>query len=426
MNDFIEQLAVILVMVFAVVGLGFIRLSLRQKSSVERLKEVEDRARPRFQDDLHHAKASYRSWDGEKPITSHGTNSGIGNTTGHGATPRAPRLEPIHRVDARFSELDFLEFAVALYTWAHTLRPKRDFLSLSAFLSDIALDTFLSGMADLDSVQDIRVGGVRTLRVYADEHWASVEIEFKAVMVERVKDDFVRIFRTESWRFRRRSDVKSPSRDVLMSLGCPHCGSTAPVGETKECLDCGAQRAGAEHHWQVAAIGSMRRNPQPSPPVGLPLGPPGFAVPNAPDIAVKRMEWSDRYPDEPLSALQPLAEELLRQVTDRRGLLLPGMMGRRLRYEHELLSNAGVVRHVTVGPVEHRGEIDITRDATHEFVDLRMAAPVRVWVQDGKTVPPQEPPTCICEMTLARQLEGEERPWQVVDLRWVEMPKDEV
>ncbi|MCB9793788.1 MAG: hypothetical protein H6741_13800 [Alphaproteobacteria bacterium] len=418
----LTQVIAFAAMIFAAVGLVAMRWIMFSRDSRDAVKQLDEPIQPRFRDPKESlSRASSRLVD--SPASS-GRVSNYGSTTAHGATPRAPRLAQLTKVDPEFSELDFLAFVEALYAWATKLRPKRDYLGLSAFLADPAKDTFLSGINDLDSVSDIHVGVVRPVRVYADSDWSSAEVEIQASMVERVKDEFQQVYRTESWRFRRRSSVKSLDRERLLSLGCPHCGSKAPIGERGECMDCDKPRGGPEVHWEVAGIANTRRNPQPSPPRGLPLGPPGYPAPNDPDIAEKENAWEQARPENSLSELKEAMEGWLRRVLSVEGPTLTGPLGHRLAWEQRLMADAGIQRKVSAGKIRFMELMDITEDATHEFIEGRLSLDVMLWMEDGKTVPPTAPPKREVELTLARPKQGEGE-WYPVDMRWNSDDEDE-
>ena len=407
MSEPMLQLIVGLILVVMILGALLFRLSTRGSRTRQTMREIEERAKPKY------APARRPEPTPNRPT------SGVA-TTGFGAPTRAPRLSTIARVDPNFSELDFLEAAAALFAWAHKHRPRRDYLTLRSFLADPALDTFLSGIADLDSVQDIRVGEVRATRVYIDEEWTSVELVLRSVQIERIKDEYQEVWRVESWRLRRRSDVRSPKRETLLSLGCPFCDSNALVDEKGICPDCRRLRCGPTVHWQVAAIGDVRRNPYPPQPAHMPLGPPGLPTPPSEELELRRQAFQARNPSIDAAALRVAAVEALRSALSPEGVDLDGPLGRRLRYEAEQLAETHLVRHLVLGDIGEVEATDFNVDATHEIVDLNIRLTMRAWIEREDTVVPTDPLPYVCELTLAKPKDG---PWLPIDLRWAELPK---
>ena len=297
---------------------------------------------------------------------------------------RSPRLGALCKTDEDFSELAFLEFAVALYKWAHEARGRHDRHALSTFFSAAALETFMAGSAELKSVSDVRVGQVRTLSVYADERWASVELELRGVQTEQLGETTLEVFRTESWRFRRRAEVRSPEPERLVSLGCPHCGSTAIMGPNNLCTECGKVRSGPDVAWEIAGIAS-ERNPQ------------------APRVHASLLaSWG--------------------LTNDPAGL--EGPMGRRLRYERLLIQRRRMERRLVLGEPKVETVLALSEDAGHIFVDLRLAMTVQAFFVSNTTQPSESIPRQ-CEVTLARSKRERKGGWLIMDIRWVESPDDE-
>lgn len=404
MSDPTLQLIAGLIVIVLLFGTVLAYLSMRGNRTRQRMLDIEERARPRL--------ANPRRPESKVPRA----GSGLA-TTAFGGSLRTPRLAAIAKVDPNFSELDFLEAAAALFAWAHKHRPRRDYLTLNSFLAEPAVETFLSGIADLDSVQDIRVGEVRATRVYIDAEWTSVELSLRSVQIERIKDEFQEVWRVENWRLRRRSDVRSPSRETLIALGCPFCDSRGIPDEKGHCPDCRRLRCGPTAHWQVAAIGDVRRNPYPPQPSHLPLGPAGPPTPAAEDLDQRTIAFNERNPDIDAKTLREGAVAALRLALSPEGVDLEGPLGRRLRYEAEQLAETHVIRHLVLGEIGEINAKDFNVDATHEIVDLSVQLTMRAWIEEERSSVPTEPLPYVCELSLARSKAGT---WLPIDLRWVE------
>jgi predicted lipid-binding transport protein (Tim44 family) len=336
---------------------------------------------------------------------------------------RSPRLGALCKTDEDFSELAFLEFAVALYQWAHEARGRHDRHALSTFFSAAALETFMAGSAELKSVSDVRVGQVRTLSVYADERWASVELELRGVQTEQLGETTLEVFRTESWRFRRRAEVRSPDPDRLISLGCPHCGSTAIIGPNQLCTECGKVRSGPDVAWEIAGIAS-ERNPQAPRVHALPLSPTGHPRPLAPNLKDQMEAFEKRFRNFSWDALYSFVTEEVISTLTNDPAELEGPMGRRLRYERLLTQRRRADRRLVLGEPKVETVLALSEDAGHIFVDLRLALTVQAFFVSSSTQPPEAIPRQ-CEVTLARSKRERKGGWLIMDIRWVESPDDE-
>lgn len=410
-----EQLVfVVLILGAALAGL-LLRALFSDRRRQEEVRAIEAQAQPRHPNpDRSLSRA---------PAMSLVTNlSGLG-ALGDEATPRQPRLGLICRSDESFSELAFLDFAIALYRWAHTTRPSRDRQALLAWFSESALEGFLSGINDLRAVTDIRVGGVRTLSVYVDERWSSVELEFRAVQTETLGTGPVEVYRTESWRLRRHSAVRSPPPEQTSALSCPLCASNAPIGPNRVCTECGKLRAGPELTWEVSGVSSTR-NPQPPRIQSLPLGPPGYPRPRAANIVAQMAELEKRFKRFSWEELNQEAVAALEGVLSSVNTGTSGPIGRRLRYENYLLGRKKQERKLEWEPPEVEVVLSVTEDAAHLFIDLRLCVPLRAWLTNASDTMAIELVAHRVELTLARSKREKRANWEPVDLRWVEDPDD--
>lgn len=407
-----EQLVFVVLILGSVIGVIALRAVFSDQRRKQELKALEAHAQPR-----HPNPDRSLSRSNAPSLVTHLTGlGGLGGDT----TPRQPRLGTICRSDEAFSELAFLDFAVALYRWAHGLRATRDRQALLAWFAEGAVES-LFGQGEVRGVSDIRVGAVRTLSVYVDERWASVELEFRAVQTEVLGGTPTEVYRTESWRLRRHSAVRSPPPEQLVALACPLCGSAAPIGPNRVCTECGRLRAGPELAWEVAGVSSTR-NPQPPRLSALPLGPSGYPRPRAPEADAQMQALAQRFRRFSWEELHQEAVEALERVLSSANTGTEGPIGRRLRYENALLGRKKQERHLEWEPPAVQEVLSVSEDATHLFIDLRLGLKLRAALTQSSDMLAPEPVEHQVELTLARSKREKQGRWEPVDLRWVEDP----
>lgn len=147
------------------------------------------------------------------------------------------------------------------------LAPVRRYLTDATYRRFAILLTLMKAEGRRDAQADVRVLGLRPLRVTLGETFESITFEIDASM----RDTDVAAHRsdeearreashapeqrfTEMWTFLRRRGAKSTSDAVWGQGGCPNCGAPFTGGETNTCEYCGAIVNSGNHDWVLSEI----------------------------------------------------------------------------------------------------------------------------------------------------------------------------
>lgn len=147
------------------------------------------------------------------------------------------------------------------------LTPVRRYLTDATYRRFSTLLTLMHAEGRRDAQADVRILGLRPLRVTLNESFESVTFEIDASM----RDTDVAAHRTdeearreashapeqrftEMWTFLRRRGASSTSDAVWGQGGCPNCGAPFTGGETNTCEYCNAIVNSGNHDWVLSEI----------------------------------------------------------------------------------------------------------------------------------------------------------------------------
>ena len=333
---------------------------------------------------------------------------GSGAVIGHGHTgvrrSRRPKnlQSPRRRlmeVDPGFSETLFIDFFQQVYSSARQLAPTEDTAGLRPWMTASALSQLQA--TSPATVREVIFGATQLSEVVLGKARTRVEVRCEVNLVGADADGNERQWlRQEIWTLGRRTGVRSPGPDRMRTLCCAACGDPSEPGVNGRCRSCDSVRTGGQTQWEVGTIQVILDRRLPS--VALQTGggiEAGTRQPTifAPDLAVARRAFINRYPDFSWpdfdarvreTFLKMQASWAARRLEDARAYQTDALYQVH-RFWMARYKKGGLINRMSDVKVTRVDVAKVSRDAWFDTVTVRIFASMRDWTErqsDGAVV----------------------------------------